>query len=155
MSCWELGYTPANLRGIMEKHKLTKEAIADTADVSVRQVHYWLSGAKDMPLWRWRKLVDYTNPQEGCLITGESAMKVKSINQHTTLECVHVIRYNMESGSELFKNYPDHIVQGMTKKDLCARKMFFHNTAMMDDRESELNDAQLDRLVKQIEELEK
>ena len=55
---WELGYTPANLRGIMEKHSLGNKAVAELAEVtSIRQVQYWLSGAKDMPLHRWNKLL--------------------------------------------------------------------------------------------------
>ena len=55
---WQLGYTPANLRGIMEKHGLSNQDVAERAEVtSIRQVQYWLSGAKDMPLHRWNKLL--------------------------------------------------------------------------------------------------
>ena len=78
-------------------------------------------------------------------------MNIKSINQHTTLDGIHVIRYVMDNGGETLKAYPDHVGQGMTKKEQCARKMFFHNTAMMDHRESALNYAELSRLKKQME----
>lgn len=78
-------------------------------------------------------------------------MSIKSMNQHTTLEGVHVIRYVMDSGNEMLMPYPDYIGQGMTKKEQCARKMFFHNTAMMDHRDSSLNEAELSRLKKQME----
>ena len=55
---WQLGYTPANLRGIMEKHGLSNQAVAERTGVtSIRQVQYWLSGEKDMPLHRWNKLL--------------------------------------------------------------------------------------------------
>lgn len=55
---WELGYTPANLRGIMQKHSLNNQAVAERAGAtSIRQVQYWLSGAKDMPLHRWNNLL--------------------------------------------------------------------------------------------------
>lgn len=42
----------------MEKHGLSNQAVAERAGVtSIRQVQYWLSGKKDMPLYRWNKLL--------------------------------------------------------------------------------------------------
>jgi hypothetical protein len=59
---WQLGYTPENLRGMMKKHRLSNQAVADMLSVTVRQVHYWRAdlgiGHKDMPLYRWMELLD-------------------------------------------------------------------------------------------------
>ena len=80
-------------------------------------------------------------------------MTIKSINQHTEINGNHAIRYVMADGSITFKQYPSHVGQGMSKKEQCARKMFFHNTAMMDHRPSALNAAEIARLQKQMADL--
>lgn len=39
----DIGYTPANLRHLMARHNLTRQAVADALGVSLRTVFRWAS----------------------------------------------------------------------------------------------------------------
>lgn len=43
--------TPADLRQLMQDHKLTQVELADLVYVSERQVRNWLSGESPVPMW--------------------------------------------------------------------------------------------------------
>lgn len=63
MNLPEAGYTPANLRALLASAGLTQQAAADLIGVDGRTVRKWLSDVdsgshRDMPLHKWRKLLD-------------------------------------------------------------------------------------------------
>ena len=58
----ELGYTPANLKALRQKHGLTQQATADLLDVKISGFQRWeadinLKSHTDMPLKKWFELV--------------------------------------------------------------------------------------------------
>lgn len=61
----ELGYTPKNLKYIKEKYQLTNQQIADLTDTKLENtVQRWQRELDspthaDMPLWKWRLLLDH------------------------------------------------------------------------------------------------
>lgn len=61
----ELGYTPKNLKYIKEKYQLTNQQIADLTDTKLENtVQRWQRELNstthaDMPLWKWRLLLDH------------------------------------------------------------------------------------------------
>ena len=60
----EAGYTPANLRALIERRGLTQKQAAEACGVAERTFRQWLvadldaPGHHDMPLKTWRKLLD-------------------------------------------------------------------------------------------------
>ena len=62
MNLPETGYTPANLRAILEQRGLTREDVARLLDVKIRAVHRWCVDTdnpnhRDMSLTHWRRLI--------------------------------------------------------------------------------------------------
>lgn len=58
----ELGYTPANLKALRQKHGLTQQATADLLDVKISGFQRWeadinLKSHTDMPLKKWFELL--------------------------------------------------------------------------------------------------
>lgn len=61
----EIGYTPANLRALLEQRGLTREDAARLLGVRVRAVHRWCvetgnPNHRDMSLLHWRELLQQT-----------------------------------------------------------------------------------------------
>jgi hypothetical protein len=60
----EAGYTPANLRALIERRGLTQKQAAEACGVAERTFRQWLvadldaPGHRDMPLHQWLKLLD-------------------------------------------------------------------------------------------------
>lgn len=60
---FEVGYTPTNLRLVIEKLGVTQAALARLLGVSERTLRQWLVedleaiGHRDMPLNQWRKVL--------------------------------------------------------------------------------------------------
>ena len=59
---FELGYTPANLKALRQKHGLTQQATADLLDVKISGFQRWesdinLKSHTDMPLKKWFELL--------------------------------------------------------------------------------------------------
>lgn len=59
----ETGYTPANLRALLQHAGLTQQAAADLLGVDGRTVRKWLadldsSSHRDMPLTQWVRLME-------------------------------------------------------------------------------------------------
>lgn len=63
----ELGYTPHNLRVLIERSGQTQKAIADALGVGLRTLHNWLiadlgnTQHRDMPLEQWRIFLKIIN----------------------------------------------------------------------------------------------
>lgn len=62
----ESGYTPTNLRFLLEAKKLSRQNVANILDVSVRTVDKWClqlnsKDHRDMPLVKWCELLAKTN----------------------------------------------------------------------------------------------
>lgn len=66
MSNYHIGYTPHNLRELMRRHGLTKQATADALGVSLRTVFRWATDpGKDhrpMPHTAWLELTSQYQP---------------------------------------------------------------------------------------------
>ena len=64
MNLPEAGYTPANLRALIEARGWTQKQAAEACGVSARVVRNWLleyidsPNHRDMPLRVWRKLME-------------------------------------------------------------------------------------------------
>lgn len=61
----EIGYTPANLRALLEQRGLTRDDAARLLGVKIRAVHRWCaepgnSNHRDMSLLHWRALLQQT-----------------------------------------------------------------------------------------------
>lgn len=61
----EPGYTPANLRALLQHAGLTQQAAADLLGVDGRTVRKWAADTdnashRDMPLMQWRALLGAT-----------------------------------------------------------------------------------------------
>lgn len=61
---FELGYTPANLKALRQKHGLTQQAVADITETSLTTAQRWeaspeLSSYANMPHTKWRRLLQY------------------------------------------------------------------------------------------------
>ena len=61
----EAGYTPANLRTLLQNAGLTQQAAADMLGVDGRTVRKWVADLdnashRDMPLAQWQKLFALT-----------------------------------------------------------------------------------------------
>lgn len=59
---FELGYTPANLKALRQKHGLTQQATADLLNVKISGFQRWeadinLKSHTDMPLKKWFELL--------------------------------------------------------------------------------------------------
>lgn len=58
----ESGYTPANLRKVMQRYGLTTRTLSNILGVNIRTTRTWLvpvgqQGHSDMPLHRWQELL--------------------------------------------------------------------------------------------------
>ena len=64
MNAPDAGYTPANLRVLIERRGWTQKQAAEACGVAERTMRQWLvadldaPGHRDMPLKAWRKLLD-------------------------------------------------------------------------------------------------
>lgn len=61
----DIGYTPANLRFLLEAQGICRKEAAEMLGVSIRTVHYWCSPLtdphhRDMPARAWASLIDFT-----------------------------------------------------------------------------------------------
>lgn len=60
----ELGYTPANLKALRQKHGLTQQQVADITGVTLATAQKWetspsMSSYANMPHTKWLKLLEY------------------------------------------------------------------------------------------------
>ena len=60
----ELGYTPANLKALREKHGLTQQQVADITGSKLKTAQKWeaspsMSSYANMPHTKWLKLLEY------------------------------------------------------------------------------------------------
>jgi len=64
MALPETGYTPANLRALIDRRGWTQKQAAEACGVAERTFRQWLvadldaPGHRDMPLKSWRKLIN-------------------------------------------------------------------------------------------------
>ena len=61
----DIGYTPANLRCLLEAQGISRPEAAEMLGVSIRTIHYWCSpltdpSHRDMPARAWASLIDFT-----------------------------------------------------------------------------------------------
>lgn len=49
----EIGYTPRNLRVLMDIRQITNDKVAELLDVDIRTVSRWRSGKATMPHKQW------------------------------------------------------------------------------------------------------
>lgn len=59
----EAGYTPANLRALLQSAGITQQSAAQMLGVDQRTVRKWCAeletaSHRDMPLWQWRELCE-------------------------------------------------------------------------------------------------
>lgn len=60
----ELGYTPANLKALRQKHGLTQQQVADITESTLKTAQKWetspsMSSFANMPHTKWLKLLEY------------------------------------------------------------------------------------------------
>lgn len=61
---FELGYTPANLKALRQKHGLTQQNVADITESKLKTAQKWeaspsMSSFANMPYTKWLKLLEY------------------------------------------------------------------------------------------------
>lgn len=61
---FELGYTPANLKALRQKHELTQQNVADITESKLKTAQKWeaspsMSSYANMPHTKWLKLLEY------------------------------------------------------------------------------------------------
>lgn len=61
---FELGYTPANLKALRQKHGLTQQAVAEITETSLTTAQRWetspsMSSYANMPHTKWLRLLQY------------------------------------------------------------------------------------------------
>ncbi len=61
---FELGYTPANLKALRQKHGLTQKQVADITESTLKTAQKWetspsMSSYANMPHTKWLKLLEY------------------------------------------------------------------------------------------------
>lgn len=61
---FELGYTPANLKALRQKHGLTQQNVADITESTLKTAQKWetspsMSSFANMPHTKWLKLLEY------------------------------------------------------------------------------------------------
>lgn len=61
---FELGYTPANLKALRQRHGLTQQNVADITASTLKTAQKWetspsMSSYANMPHTKWLKLLEY------------------------------------------------------------------------------------------------
>jgi len=74
---YELGYTPANLKGIMVKNRISNKELSIALGVSIATISYWLSDVGSashhgMPHKRWVGFIEQIDYFSDCKSGGGS-----------------------------------------------------------------------------------